>query len=445
MLQINNSRIRELLLQGNFGLEKESLRITADGHLSQVSHPFSANDKRIVRDFCENQTEINTSIHKTAEGVMDELKQINKRIVKSLMQMPDTELFWPFSNPPYIKNEEDIPVAQFFGEQKSKTTYRNVLSDKYGRYKMTFSGIHFNYSFSGDLLRANYEVETGEKVMKGHESEDYRRYVDSLYLDLAHRTMEYGWLIVALTAASPIIDSSFFRYGEKGKSLCLGMSSVRCSELGYWNYFVPILGYGDVKAYADSIQQYVDGGLINGPSELYYPVRLKSHGENSLDTLRREGVSHIELRCIDLNPLSSEGIDVRDVRFAQMMLVWLATMPHGEFHDKDQVLAVQNYKSAAHFDLRTCKITMPEGRVMQADEAAKSILLSMRKFFHELYAEDDPQLYREQEALLDFQLAKIEAPENNNYAWIVRERYKENFVEKGIETARKTAESILKE
>ncbi len=160
MLHIDNDRVRKLLLQGNFGLERESLRVTPDGHLSHTAHPFDADDSRIVRDFCENQTEINTSVHKSAEMAMEELGQIDRRIVKRLRELPQPELLWPFSNPPYIMSEEDIPVAQFSGRQIEKTTYRNGLSDKYGRYKMTFSGIHFNYSFAGDLLRANYEADT---------------------------------------------------------------------------------------------------------------------------------------------------------------------------------------------------------------------------------------------------------------------------------------------
>lgn len=434
MLHIENKRVRELLLQGNFGLEKESLRITPDGHLSHTVHPFNADDEHIVRDFCENQTEINTSVHKSAEAVVSELDQINRRIIKRLAELPKPELLWPFSNPPYIMSEDDVPVAQFYGNRVKKTKYRNGLSDKYGRYKMTFSGIHFNYSFAGELLRANYALEKGVSLTKGNETEDYRRYVDALYLHLAQNAMSYGWLIVALTAASPIVDSSFFRYGKTGKSQCLGMSSVRCSELGYWNFFVPVLDYASIKEYADSIQEYVDNRLINAPSELYYPVRLKPRGDNSLDGLRDNGVNHIELRCIDLNPLVSCGIDVRDVKFAQLMLVWLASLPGRDFHADQQVLAVQNYKSAARLDLRTSKVTMPNGDVLPTDDAIRRILLRMTVFYRDIYGETDPATLFEIEELLDFQLSKIDHPAAHNYAWIVRKEYEDSFVKKWIDS-----------
>lgn len=436
MLHLDNQRVRQLLLQGNFGLEKESLRITTDGHLSHTAHPFSANDKHIVRDFCENQTEINTSVHKSAEAVMKELATLNRRIIAKLEKLSWPELLWPFSNPPYINNEGDIPVAQFFGNQEEKTTYRNGLSDKYGRYKMTFSGIHFNYSFAGDLLRANYEAETGHRISKGREDEAYWQYNNEFYLSLAQHTVAYGWMLVALTAASPLLDCSYFRHDEFGKDLCLGMASVRCSELGYWNYFTPVLDYSDIKGYAGSIQKYVDDGFIKAPSELYYPVRLKPRGENTMEALSEKGVNHIELRCIDLNPLTLEGIDIRDVQFAQLMLVWLASQPMQTLTPSQQVIAMQNYKNASHFDLSTCKITLPNGDILPADDAIRLQLNQMLEFFAGVYQQDSPEELERIEGLIRFQLSKIDNPQENNYAWIVRREYADGYVKKGIERAK---------
>ena len=77
--------------------------------------------------------------------------------------------------------------------------------------------------------------------------------------------------------------------------------------MGYWNEFAPIFDYSSVNAHADNIQKYVDRGLLKAPSELYYPIRLKPRGDNSLEALRRYGVDHIELRMFDLNPLAEVG------------------------------------------------------------------------------------------------------------------------------------------
>lgn len=90
--------------------------------------------------------------------LMDELVC---QIQHTLASLPEPELLWPFSNPPYIYNEADIPVAQFTGVLTGKTNYREYLSDRYGRYKMTLSGIHVNYSFSDELLKADFAIDGG--------------------------------------------------------------------------------------------------------------------------------------------------------------------------------------------------------------------------------------------------------------------------------------------
>ena len=136
MLYIENHDVKEHILEGNFGLEKESLRIKKDGTLSHSPHPFT-DDTHIVKDFCENQTEINTSVHTSAKEAIEELEFHNRRIYERLESLPEREYLWLFSNPPYIENESDIPVAVFGGIEVSKTAYREYLSTKYGRYKMT--------------------------------------------------------------------------------------------------------------------------------------------------------------------------------------------------------------------------------------------------------------------------------------------------------------------
>ena len=353
MLHADNPEIRELLLRGHFGLEKESLRIDENGHLSHTEHPFP-DEKHIVRDFCENQVEINTPVTDSVKEAVASLNHYYEKIQRKLSTLPVREYLWPFSSPSYIRDEDDVPIAQFEGEQTKKTKYREYLSDRYGRYKMTFSGIHVNYSFDEELLRKDFEL-SGES--------DFQEYKNQLYLVLAERAAAYGWLLVAITAASPILDGSFVEKRKHGEDIFNGMATVRCSEMGYWNFFAPILDYTDIRAYVDSIKRYVKDELIQAPSELYYPVRLKPVGENNLDTLREKGVSHIELRMVDLNPLVSCGIDERDVAFIQLFLVWLAATPRQDFSKKDQVQAVQNFKNAAHYDLKTVKIVVPNGEV----------------------------------------------------------------------------------
>lgn len=417
MLHSNEKQIRELLLRGSFGLEKESLRVDAQGFLSHTPDPFSG-EKHIVRDFCENQVEINTPVVHSYQEAVATLEKYNRQIIQTLQALPEPEYLWPFSNPPYIRSEKDIPVAQYYGAEAAKTEYRNYLSDRYGRYKMTFSGIHFNYSFSEELLQADYALSS--------ESE-YQRYKDNFYVALAEQAAAYGWLMVAVTAASPLLDSSYAAKNQTGTDLFNGMATSRCSEIGYWNSFTPVFDYSSIEGYADSILQYVKDGLLKYPSELYYPIRLKPRGAYDLETLKREGADHIELRMFDLNPLQESGIDERDVLFAQLFLVWLAAKPRQPFGLKDQVQAVQNFKNAARFDLKTVKIVVPNGEVYSVATAAIRVLEEMEAFYR-----DFPQ---EIQHVLAFEKAKFLAPENR-YAWKIRAQFSGGFVEKGMQLAR---------
>ena len=49
------------------------------------------------------------------------LPNIPERFKKKLSELKEREYLWPFSNPPYIINEENVPIAQFTGEQANKT------------------------------------------------------------------------------------------------------------------------------------------------------------------------------------------------------------------------------------------------------------------------------------------------------------------------------------
>lgn len=416
--------VKALLLKGEFGLEKESLRIDENGNMAHTPHPFPE-EKHIVRDFCENQTEINTPVLKSAKEAVQSLEKYYVQIQKRLAELPNREYLWPFSNPPYIRTEDDVPVAQFEGDDAAKTDYRYYLSDRYGRYKMAFSGIHVNFSFADELLQKSFWYSS---------EADYLGYKNQLYVKLAKQMAVYGWILVAVTAASPLLDTSYMEKGRQGGEVFNGMASVRCSEIGYWNYFTPIFDYSDIQAYADSIQSYVNDGLLAYTSELYYPIRLKPKGKNNLDTLRRDGVNHIELRMFDLNPLVPVGVDERDVEFAHLLLVWLASLPDQTVLNKDQVQAAQNFKNAAHYDLKTVKIVAPNGEVHTVAQAALNVIASMKEFYKDYSGEV--------QEILDFEEAKF-VDGDNRYAWKIRKDFSGEYVKKGLELAKERAKQAI--
>ena len=143
-LHNEDKNIRMHRMDGMIGLELETHRIDRDGRLAATPHPFSGN-KCIDRDFSEDQIEINTLPEIDEEQVMKSLDDKIRHVQKTLKERG--ELLWPFSNPPYVESENDIKIAQYYGEEAGYTEYREHLARRYGKYKMLYSGIHFNYSF----------------------------------------------------------------------------------------------------------------------------------------------------------------------------------------------------------------------------------------------------------------------------------------------------------
>ena len=362
MLDVRNPAIRPFAFEGNFGLEREALRVTEDGRMAQTPHPFPPDHPRIVRDFCENQTEINTSVHPTAEAAVAELQEVDAAIRAAIA--PQGERLWTNSNPPPIVDESEVAPARFTGALAGKSKYRAYLAGKYGKRLMAYCGIHVNFSFAERLVSA-----------AGVDRDEF-------YLHVASQCIKWGWVIVALTAASPA--------GQ--------YASVRCSEKGYWNRFVPILDFSSVRTYAKSIARYVQDGLLIAPSELYYPVRLKPRGPNSLLSLVERGIDHIEIRCVDLNPLTGGLVDARDIEFVRLFLLWCAAQKREALSVEKQKESVAAFKAAARIDFDWTSV----GEVLER----------MDEFFAGS-AGWPPSVQR----VLAFEAEKVYHP-GNRYAWM---------------------------
>ena len=410
--------------EGKIGLELEFQRTDLSGNLSRTSHPFPESGS-IVRDFGEAQLEINTSPSETPESVMKELHELLRGVHHELRGR--AELLWPFSNPPIIHSEKDIAIASFSSDKRPSYEYRRYLAKKYGKYQMTYSGIHFNYSFSERLLRHNARLEGV------HTPDAFCSWRNRFYLELAAKVLFYSWTIVALLGASPLTDSSFFEAGQAGETVFSGSASLRSSPIGYWNYFTPVLSYESMEKYVDSIQRYIDGGMISRASELYYPVRIKSSGAYSLEELRKKGADHIELRMIDLNPFSEDGIAPEDLCFLQLFLIWLASVPPRKMDAGAQLLALQNHKSAAAYDWSISRIMETEGISIPLNRALDSVLREMEEFYKDSSKVTLSVLQSQREKIKD---------ENKRYAVRVRKEYGENYIHSGLQRAVEIQESF---
>ena len=395
LLGFNNSNINRLAQTAEFGIERESLRVTSDGKLAQTIHPFAGNP-HLDRDFCENQVEMIGDVFNDPADLIRQLgvllNDINAELVKN------KELLWAFSNPPGFDSEDEIPVARFHGAQRGKSEYRHYLAEKYGKTKMLFSGIHLNISFTEQLIKTEF--------LSGDYS-DFAEFKNSFYLHLAKRLTQYSWLVVFLTAASPVADPSI---GVESNVY----SSIRCSEHGYWNDFTPILDYSSLKGYVRSIARYIVNGNLKAASELYYPVRLKPRGANSLETLFQNGVNHLELRVLDVNPLTRTGIFTEDIRFMHLLLLWLSSLPDFDFDKGKQIQAIADVKAAAVFGDAEIK------------RRAKETLDEIKRFTVQYFPHFLP--------VIDYQLDKL--TDGNSYAEIISREYSKDYMNKGLALAK---------
>lgn len=385
------------VFDGHFGLERETLRVDANGTLSQTAHPFP-NDKYLDRDFCENQLELITPVCGSIDELMNMLEALDRKARTRLKE--NGEYLWINSNPPHIETESDIPVARFSGRQSFKRDYRINLERRYGKRLMLYSGIHFNFSFTDQFISS----------ICGTDSKTFK---NQLYFRLHKYLCRYSWLLVLLSAASPVYDLSLDGNHLTGDGFdCY--ASRRSGEKGYWNQFAPILDYSDLNTYTESIDRYIKKGALFSAGELYLPVRIKPHGAYNLISLNKNGIDHIELRMFDLNPLAPLGIMQDDLEFAHYFMIYLLSLPDFDFTPELQNAAIENHKSAARYEPE-----MISG--YPAKDTALGLLYDMLLFYKGSTAEENV-------------LAQIDKIKNNN-RWCVevRKRFGNDFHNKTLQ------------
>lgn len=396
-------------LIGKFGIERETLRVTSEGRLATSPHPFT--DEALSKDFCENQLEIITPVCDSVEEAMNSLKHWSEKVQNVLKDRG--EYLWMYSNPPYFENENEISIAKYDGDQIHKHNYRINLERRYGKGLMLYSGIHFNMSFD-------------EKNFKKERK-------NAFYMKLLKYATRYSWILTFLTAASPVFDPAFA--GEKNwenlidgsRSYFSGYASMRNSKHGYWNQFVPILDYSDISDYCDSIRNLIHKGALFSEGELYMPVRIKSKGANSIDSLEKEGVSHIELRMFDLNPLYPLGIAKEDLLFAWYFMLYLSQSEDFEFTEEMQRHAIENQKNASKY--KTEEIEIWENRFAIKDNEGNTSAKSMNVTAAiKIFLADMQNKFLgciEAQRVIAYQLNKLEP--GNRYAEQIYEKVKEDY------------------
>lgn len=333
------------------GLERESLRYTPEGALTQTPHPkalgAALTHRWITTDFAESLLEFITPVSHEVDTLLAQMSDIHHFAQTKL----GDEKLWPLSMPCYVGSEEGIVLAQYGSSNtgKMKTLYREGLKRRYGSLMQIISGVHFNFSFPESFWDALF----------GEQEESARQASKSAaYFGVIRNYYRFGWLIPYLFGASPALCSSFLQ-GRKtdlpfesiGKTLYLPYAtSLRLSDLGYTNSAQSVLqiGFNSIEQYLQGLNEAIrtpsaefaklgvkvegeyrqlNSNVLQIENELYAPIRPKrvtQSGERPSQALARAGVEYIEVRSLDVNPFSPIGINEDQVRFLDLFLAWTA-------------------------------------------------------------------------------------------------------------------------
>ncbi len=344
---IKDESLEDYFIKANFGLEKENVRVTERGNLALTPHPKAFGDREnnpyIKTDFSESQLEMVTPICNTLEEVYSFICNLNK--VVSLEIMKNGEFLWPQSNPPILPREEEIPIAKL--SNREDELYRENLSYKYGKKKQVISGIHYNFSFKEEFIKLLYKE---LKVKK-----DFIEFKDDIYLRMARNFQKYHWLLIYLTGASPVFHESYIdEIKEEGEKLgedsyyIKDDTSLRNSSYGYKNKKDYYVSYNSIEEYASDIKNLVKDKEIQSIKEYYNPIRLKSLGsEDMLESLLNKGIDYLEVRLLDLDPLSVQGVNKETLYLVHLFMIYTLLKENKEITYKDQEEFFKNHDMVA--------------------------------------------------------------------------------------------------
>ncbi|MFV2033169.1 MAG: glutamate--cysteine ligase, partial [Gammaproteobacteria bacterium] len=340
-----------LLTSGLVGVEKESLRVTADGKLAQSRHPIALGSPLthpyITTDYSEALAEFITPPCETIPDVLDFLRDTQRFVYENL----GNEFLWATSMPCVVAEETSIPIARYGSSNPGlmKTVYRRGLGHRYGRVMQVIAGVHFNYSFAPDFWPAFQQLEKDSGPLQAFTADGYFALIRNL--------QRFGWVVPYLFGASQAVCKSFLGGAETSlKDFDAETfyepyaTSLRMGDIGYQNNKESgngiKVGYDNLDAYVASLTHAIEtpcteyeklGVVVNGRHEQlnanilqieneYYstirPKQIVDAFEKPVHALKQRGVRYIELRSIDVNAFEPLGINERQLRFLEAFLVF---------------------------------------------------------------------------------------------------------------------------
>lgn len=276
------------LLKGQFGIEKESLRVDQNGMIVKTKHPIinKFSHPYIKVDFGEQQVELITNIHPTINEAIKEIQLLSKILYQ---QMQPNEYLWNYSMPlgPFDKEKiANSPLKKDYSE----IAYREYLTKKTSIKMQLISGIHFNWSLD-------------PKVSKKLSNKE----INAFYFDIFKKYQKASFVIKKLFGFSPTKDFVTF-----------DKISYRQSEEGYHNkqFLSHSKNYTSYLAYRNYINSLIKKQEIKNWKETYGPIRTKPFDAKRIEWL--------EIRNFDLDYQSYFGINEEALDFTHKFLIFLS-------------------------------------------------------------------------------------------------------------------------
>jgi len=349
---LSSNELASLPVEIGRGIEKEGLRTTGNAELALTPHPealgSALTNSWLTTDFSEALLEFITPVHHSAHSMLEQLTQLHAYAAQHI----GDEMIWSASMPCILPTDSQIPLARYGSSNVAtmKTAYRRGLGHRYGRAMQTVAGIHYNFSLPKAYWRAELEL-NGARVT---DSEKLQHYIDTRYLGLIRNFRRRYWLLIYLFGAAPCIDKSFIQnrphnlnqLSSNDYYLPYG-TSLRMGDLGYQSDAQKSLFvcYNELSTYIETLHramhtpysayesiglnesgdyQQLSTALLQIENEFYSPIRPKrvaSGSETPLAALANHGIEYIEIRCIDINPMLSVGIDTETIDFIDVFLL----------------------------------------------------------------------------------------------------------------------------
>jgi len=359
--RLANAAPRDILSGGLKGVEKESLRVGHDGHLSARPHPAelgsALTNQFITTDFSEALLEFVTPAYAHTWETLRVLCEIHQFTYGRI----DDELLWTTSMPCLMAEDSAIPLAQYGSSNvaRMKTVYRNGLGYRYGRKMQTIAGVHFNYSLPVAFWPVYQQLEESLQDASGFRS--------SAYLGLVRNFRRMGWLILYLFGASPALCKSFMGGDgvampslDKNTFYQPYATSLRMSDLGYSNktqagidislnsvddyisnlscaICTPEPDFEKIGIEVDGERRQLNVNQLQIENEYYSsirPKRVAMSGERPTVALRRGGIEYVEVRSLDLNVFDPVGISQNAMRFIEAFLIYCMLQESPKFDDE---------------------------------------------------------------------------------------------------------------